>query len=241
MRSATSTSSATLAARTGCSLVGTMKRGDRQHPGAPAARPGSRSGPRPASAPSARCISRSKPSATTACSSRLARPRLSASGRRPCACGCTTASVRTPLARSQRASAGSCAGSRRPERAFAVVVEARRLEQDQRDVGRDRRPLRDLPGRHEQRARRRAGRRGWARAPARACGRSDAGPPGGAPAPGPARRWRRRSGACPRPRPWTGSRGSRPAGLEEGRPTCIIYATFAHFITGDPACSNAGY
>jgi hypothetical protein len=38
-------------------------------------------------------ITRSKPLATTACSSRLASPRLSASGSRPWSCGCTTASV----------------------------------------------------------------------------------------------------------------------------------------------------
>ena len=52
-------------------------------------------------------MNRGNPSAATASSSRLARPRLSASGRRPCAWGRTTASVVTPHARNHAASAGS--------------------------------------------------------------------------------------------------------------------------------------
>ena len=135
MRSATSTSSATLAARTGCSLAGTMKRAmdsiqaaSRSAGLAKRAAAGLRA--------ERTMITRSKPSATTASSSRLASPRFSASGSRPWSCGCTTASVRTPQARSQARERGQLRRLGRPQRALAVVVEARRLEQDQRGVGR---------------------------------------------------------------------------------------------------------
>ncbi len=108
--SATSTSSATLEARAGCSLGGTMKRAIDSIQAASRSAGWAR---RRATGFCAERTSstRSKPSATTACSSRLARPRFSASGSRPWSCGCTTASVWTPHDRSQPASAGSCAGS----------------------------------------------------------------------------------------------------------------------------------
>ncbi len=101
--------SATFAARTGCSLLGTMYLKIDSIQCATAGRnPFARAGP---GFWAERMMSRrSKPNAATACSSRLASPRLSASGKRPCACGSTTASVSTPLRRIQAASAGSCSG-----------------------------------------------------------------------------------------------------------------------------------
>jgi hypothetical protein len=109
MRNAMASSCATFAARTGCSLLGTMYfRIDSiqcaRRAGALACRTAA------GFCAERRISSRSKPSRATACSSRLPRPRLRASGSRPGACGNTTASVRTPLARSHAASAGSCAG-----------------------------------------------------------------------------------------------------------------------------------
>ena len=56
---------------------------------------------------------RSNPSAATACSSRLARPRLSASGRLAGACGSTTIRWCTPRLCSAAASGASCSGSGR--------------------------------------------------------------------------------------------------------------------------------
>ncbi len=85
MRSATPTSPATFDARTGCSLLGTMKRttdsihaASRSSGLANFAFTGLRA--------ERTRITRSKPQATTACSSRLASPRLSASGSRPWSC-----------------------------------------------------------------------------------------------------------------------------------------------------------
>jgi len=107
--SAAATNSATFTERTGCSLPGIMylKTDSIQ-----CAMPGS--SPRAAGS-GAFCAerttrSRSNPRRATACSSRLASPRLSASGSRPCTCGSTMASVLTPLRRIQPASAGSCSG-----------------------------------------------------------------------------------------------------------------------------------
>jgi hypothetical protein len=108
--SAVSTNSASLAGRTGCSAAGIMNlRMDSIH----AAVRSKKFSLRTACTLRAERTSstRSKPIAATACSSRSARPRLSASGSRPGACGTTTTRVCTPQRLSQRASSGICAGA----------------------------------------------------------------------------------------------------------------------------------
>ena len=109
--SARSTSSATLDARTGCSLVGSMYLKIDSIQSAVLARKLAVGSPAPGLRAERTSSSRSNPSVASACSSRLASPRLSASGRRPWSCGCTTASVVTPERRIHAATRTSCAGS----------------------------------------------------------------------------------------------------------------------------------
>ena len=127
-------SSATLAARTGCSLLGTM------YLKIDSIQCASRAGGRRAGGGAGFCAERrisrrSKPSAATACSSRLARPRLSASGRRPWRMRQHHGQRADAAARASSAPAPAAARARRPQGALAVVEQARRIEQDHADVG----------------------------------------------------------------------------------------------------------